>query len=294
MKKLVAVTVAVVFVLAFAAPVFASSMTHNAVYEMDGTIDLEKQVGHLCNTGAEMKQTIEGEGTMDKVMDATMVAGKITVEDWQDWVTAEDAVNNLTVTSVIELCAPAKHVYDADDAAFDGMKIPAWALYNDDLDFDGDFEDFLDSDNYSALSDQIWAVQVSADPGFSGEVMQDFEAAYGPYANADDFWYDSDEPANAWWAVDEDGEQIDSVDDLTEVDGIEVGADYVGNYFTIDQFARTSMGETKRYIDISSAWSGAYLYEDMSVVGAAEIDESFEMDDIAPGADTVPDWWDLF
>jgi hypothetical protein len=34
---------------------------------------------------------------------------------------------------------------------------------------------------FDAVSKQIWAVQVSADPGFSGNLHQQFEAAYGPY-----------------------------------------------------------------------------------------------------------------
>jgi len=32
----------------------------------------------------------------------------------------------------------------------------------------------------------------------------------------------------------------------------------------------------------------------MEVVGMAEITESFEMDNLAPGAEAVPDWWALF
>ncbi len=45
----------------------------------------------------------------------------------------------------------------------------------------------------------------------------------------------------------------------------------------IEQKAGTTQGTVKRYVDISSPWSGAYLHEDMSVVGSAEIIESFTM-----------------
>ncbi len=288
MKKAVAITVAFVFVLAFAAPVFAQSMEHNAQYEMDGSIDLQKQVGHLCNTGAEMKQVIEGEGEMSKVMDTSQVAGVITVSDDQDWVTAEDAVRNLTVTTAIELCAPPKTVYDSEDDPHDGAVVPPSFLYlADDDDFPEGTEPFL-ADGFSGLTDQIWAVQVEADPGFSGGLSQDFEAAYGPYEDAHGYLGDGDD---AWYFVDDEGDR--TLDPLEAV-GVAKGDDYVGNYFNIDQFARTSQGTTQRYIDISSPWSGAYLHEDMTVVGTTEIDESFAMDNLEPGEEAVPDWWDLF
>jgi hypothetical protein len=56
------------------------------------------------------------------------------------------------------------------------------------------------------------------------------------------------------WDLDEDG-----------VLGVEVGSDFVGNYFSIGQMARTSQGVVRRFIDISSPWSHAYLMEDMTV-----------------------------
>ena len=124
MKKrtLVAAALAVVFVLALAAPAFA--MTHSATYEWDGTVSMEKQVGHLCNTGAEMKQDITGDGKMDKTMDIDMSKGILTVDDKNDFVTAEDAVDNLTVTSVIELCAPPKYVYEGIDEFGETLEAP--------------------------------------------------------------------------------------------------------------------------------------------------------------------------
>jgi len=337
-KKILAVTLAVVFVLAFAAPVFAqANMTHNAVYKMDGSIDLEKQVGHLCNTGAEMKQTIKGEGVMDKVMDVAMQRWKVTVSDQNDWVTAEDAVRNLTVTSAIELCAPPK--YEATASEFVYSPKVGWQKLSERTYIPSAFEMYevglrerslrsqalaahMDNPNlqaeilamtpaelrayvaehepeihryttleYDKVSDQIWAVQVAADPGFSGNIHQNFEAAYGPYggyiedpeadlpaavnfADGDNFWF---------FQLDEDG-----------VRRVERGDDYLGNYFNIDQMARTSQGVVRRYIDISSPFSHAYLYEDMEVVGMAEIEEAFAMNNIPPGEEATPDWWDLF
>jgi hypothetical protein len=108
-KTIVAVALAVFFVLAIAAPAFA--IVHVAVYDMDGEIYMDKQVGHFCNTGAEQLQTIRGTGKMTKTMDVRMVKGKLTVKDKNDFVTAPDAVRNLVVTSVITLCTPPKMIY---------------------------------------------------------------------------------------------------------------------------------------------------------------------------------------
>jgi len=154
------------------------------------------------------------------------------------------------------------------------------------------------------LTDQIWAVQVEANPGESGTMTQDFEAAYGPFGG----WAPSVHTTN----VDllrgllplEDGEEADIPDwgdrdwfvwqDEDEIWRVKEGDEYVGNYFNIDQLASTTDGTTKRYISISSPWSHAFIEEDMTVVGMSEIKETFEMDNLLPGEAVVPDWWDLF
>ncbi len=337
MKKTTAVVLALLIIVTFAAPVFAQSMTHNVPYKMSGTIDLKKQVGHLCNTGGEMKQTIKGEGEMTKVMNTTQVAGRLTVSDTQDWVTAEDATRNLTVTTVIELCAPPKHeattteyVYGQEvgwqklrsedyipsarqlyesGAQDSTLRTQAIDAYRNNPEMlaqilnatNAELRDLLiatpegltryETTKYEALTNQIWAVQVSPEPGFSGSLRQDFEAAYGPFGGLIDD-PDADVPGNV------DGRSGDDFwyfqPDRNGVVGVTTGDDYVGNYFNIDQFARTSQGTVRRYIDISSPWSHAYLYEDMEVVGMAEIEESFAMNNITPGEEATPDWWDLF
>ncbi len=111
MKKPLAFLLSIVLILSLAAAV--SAMTHTADYVWDGTTEtFERQVGHWCNTGAEQKVQIEGDGLMERVSDITMSAGKLTVDkDLSEFETAEDAADNLTVTSVIELCAPPKHEY---------------------------------------------------------------------------------------------------------------------------------------------------------------------------------------
>lgn len=138
------------------------------------------------------------------------------------------------------------------------------------------------------LTDQIWAVQVAAEPGQTGHLSQDFEAAYGPFRDDDSYIGSGDD---AWWFVDEDGERTT---EHSEVAGTDAGEYYVGNYFTINQLASTTGGIIKRYISISSPWTGAFLEEDMSVEGIAEIRDSFDMTNLEPGADIIPDFWDLF
>ena len=108
-----------------------------------------------------------------------------------------------------------------------------------------------------SLTSQIWAVSVEADQGHTGSIGMNFEAAYGdPSAQDDD--------------------------------------DYVGNYFNIDQHANTSSGVTKRYIDISSPESHGYLSENMTVIGLAEIQELFSMENFEAGIYAAVDLWYLF
>jgi len=337
-RTLVAATLTVVFVLALATPAFA--MTHTADYEWDGTADMERQVGHLCNTGAEQKVRIAGDGKMERTSTA-MSAGKLTVDEASDFVTAEDATNNLTVTSVIELCAPAKHeksttgqVYGEDGwqtyrssdriptaeelyaaGATDDPDYYSWVVENlkeaeaydalsafiatfdaedsmnemtnflqarDDLDEDlvAEKAEQFERQTYNALTDQIWAVEVEANPGMSGNVHQDFEAAYGPYdADAEEF-------DDAFWFVPD--------ADVYEGFAVGRGVDYVGNYFHMDQMARTSDGELRRFIDISEPFDGSYMMEDFEVIGEVEVEEAFDMTNVAPGEEVEVLWYDLF
>ncbi len=299
MKRLLAVVVSIVFMLTFAAPVFANFMMHGPEYRMDGIIDFKKQVGHKCNTGAVMKQKIYGEGEMTKISEIELRHGYIDVEDVQDWITKEDAIQNLTVISVIELCAPPKTVYNDKGGNHDGMTVPAEWLYGakaapgetynvNGLEFN--------PDNFEGLTDQVWAAWVEADPFFQAGLEQNFEAAYGPFAQHHGNQAVPVNPAEIWWFVDEDGEPvIDPHQNYGSIVGTDSGDYYVGNFFDIYQFARTFGGEVKRYIDISSPWSGAYIHEDMSVIGEAEIFEPFIMVNLPSGEEAFPLWWeDLF
>lgn len=312
-RTFVAVALAVVFVLALAAPVMAQAIFHTATYEMEGVIDFKKQAGHYCNTGAEIKQTIVGSGVMDKVQTITQVKGKITMDDTNDWVAG---ATPLTVTTVWKLCTPPKYTYyDADlpaplggnDGTY-GYDVPVGigSIYqagNAALDMPAAWnnplgqqtgvthEQLADFYGWDAVTEQYWAVQVQANPGFSGNIHQKGEAAYGPFwtngapFNYDDPWSEGIfGKKGTWrWALDRDGLLFP-----------QVGANYVGDYFNMEQMARTSQGTLKRYIDISSPWSHGYLHEDMSVVGKSMITEAFKLGNLPAGADVPGDWWRLF
>lgn len=63
-----------------------------------------------------------------------------------------------------------------------------------------------------------------------------------------------------------------------------------GNNFIIEMETDNSTGTTKRLLDISSPFSGAYLYENVTVVGRSEITDSFQMNNFKPGTDVTADF----
>lgn len=112
-------------------------------------------------------------------------------------------------------------------------------------------------EGYNPLTEQIWAVSVSADPGHTGSVSFSGEAAYG-------------------------------------LPGTEDDEDYVGDYFTIEQETYASSGVTKRNIDISSAVSHGYVKEVATVIGEARIEDSFSMENTLAGSKVAVSWFHLF
>jgi hypothetical protein len=248
-KPIVALLLALAFIMAPAAA-FAeeddiSHIGHTVAYDMDGTINYLRQAGHFCNSGAEMQQTISGTGAMTKNSGIILQAGYIKVDDDNDWVTAADALSNLTVTTAIRLCAPAKHVYGDEEVPIDESD------YYDALDGAG-----LDAAGFEALTDQIWAVQVMAEPGYAASLSTDFQAAYGKYEDR----------------------------------GV-IG--YPGEFFRVNQTARTEQGTLRRYIDISSMRSHGYLHEDLSVTGKSYVRERFNLNNRGAKKESRS-WYDLF
>ena len=264
---------------------------------MDGSISFSQQAGHFCNTGAEMQQRISGQGSLVKSKDVYMEEGIIVVSDNNDWVTAPDAIRNLSVTTAIKLCAPAKHEKrDEDIPNGQNGQSTTRPWYTADLsdiyEEGGTIVDASADNNLRAVSEQIWAVQVVADPGYSGQIDMAFEAAnsnwieleaesksdlespYYPYRSA---WFES--AGFADWP----GYTVQKQ-----------GPWFVGSYFNIEQYSRTSQGTHRRYIDISSPWSHAYLSETMTVTGMSEVWEAFSMDNLTAGDEVGVLWWKLF
>lgn len=318
-KTIVAIALVMVFIMAIAAPAFAQSMVHVADYKMNGEIWMNKQVGHYCNTGAEQKQTIRGTGEMVKSMDVTMVQGRLSVVDTNDYVASATAVGNLTVTSVIRLCTPPKIVYEdwelGDPVPFvfplaalypptgfgiNGNMLPNYLFLDvfEGMGWQNVVNGFnaLAGTDYAGISDQIWAVQVSANPGFSGNLHQEYTAAFGGFSpflmpEGEDWDVASlgglNDFGDRWrWAYDTDNNNI-----LTA----ERGPRYVGDYFNMKQMARTSQGEVKRYIDISSPWSHGYTFTDFEAQGFVEIGEQYTFVNLPEGVAARTKWWqDLF
>lgn len=114
---------------------------------------------------------------------------------------------------------------------------------------------------YTPVSDQVWGSSVSANTGQSGSYSVGVQSAYGVFVDEND-------------------------------------KDYVGDYFNVEQKSYVSNGETKRHIDISSPVSGAYLMEDVNVIGMAKIQDSFSLINYKPGLKDgqswLVDWLDYF
>lgn len=311
-KTVIALAVAFAFVLALAIPVLGQSITHNVDYELEGDIESERYVGHKCNTGAEMEQYIVGQGKIEKSIRTNQVKGKMVVSDVNDWTTAPDAVQNLSVATRVDLCTPPKMTYKKD--GYEGPVHP-WALYRDSNQPRTYFGDTVGApddkgsivswnnrfgtatvdwsdltDGMEALTDQVWATGIVANPGERGFLATDFDIAYGPYlghggsvpswADAEDL-LDTRGTREFWtWAL-RDGALVPRA-----------GSHYVGDYVNIDSMAFVSDGELYRKVDISSPWSGGLIQEDTEVIGFGEVEESLRMVNIAAGSDIVADWLD--
>ncbi len=283
-RTLVAVALVAIFTLALAVPV--SAFEHEASYNWDGTITFSQQAGHFCNTGAEMQQRISGEGSMTKAKSVYMEEGLITVADSNDWVTSPTAIRNLTVTTAIMLCAPAKTVYEGDVYNSD-VADNSWSYANPNVAFGLDDVDY-DKD---ALTDQIWAVSVVANPGFSGQVDMGFQAAYSPHNYAAKAAANAPGEAGAYQSA---WQKFPYAEDWPGKTAQDMGPWYAGNYFVIEQFARTSSGTFRRYTDISSPWSHGYLDQNITVTGMAEAWEAYTMGNLAVGDQVGKLWWELF
>lgn len=270
-----AVVLILFFITVIAAPAVARDSVerfeHAIDYRIGGLINLERSFGDPCTTGAVKNQKISGYGDMTKVEVVKISPYIMSIDEKTDWSTAADAIGKLTVATTIELCARPKSAADRN--------------YNDTI---HTYHDAVIDGRISAygLSDQIWATEISTEPGQSGSYHADFIAAYGPgpydkYAFEKGLTPVEYDPEKSWWF------------DSSKEDGIDRGKYYVGNYFNIDQYAYTSGGELKRYTSMSSPFSHAYLYDDLDVIGMAEVKESFNMHNIRRGPEGIQlTWWE--
>ena len=299
--------VALILVVALAAPVIAQAITnlpppllqtdrrfdHTIIFNIGGLISIDRQLGHACTTGAVKNQRVSGYGDMTKSETVRMANNIITVDETSEWSVAANAISGLTVTTTIQLCSrpmsAAAETYEisADNIINEGDIINVYNPYV----VSGDIEVY-------GLTRQLWATRVQTNPGQEGSYHSDFIAAYGPgpyerlYGATDPsgqlFFYDE----KFMWEYDENVHYSDRDDKLR---GYERGDYYVGNFFSIEQFAYTSGGAMDRLISMSSPFENTLLIEDMSVVGMASVRESFEMHNLKGGPKAVTlVWYELF
>ena len=276
----------IIFLLAISIPVFAKDGTifiHSARYKLDGMMNITRSFGDPCRTGAYKEQSIRGYGQLTKNEDALIAYHIMTVEDEMEWSVAEDAVRGLRVTSSIELCArpmsvatdsyAAGYVYNEDDYEIKRGDIisPYHPLVVDGI---------ID---VIPMTRQVWVTMLSTNPGHRGAFNNDFIAAYGPGPYEEDSEEEIHDADYRWWFID---------DDLDEVDR---GDYYVGNYFEIDQYTLTTSGDTRRFISISSPFYNTFLEEELSVLsGMAEIRDHFSYYNLEPGPEARTLVWHEF
>ena len=270
----------------FTIPFLAEASTrfsHTADYRIGGLIEIDKQIGDPCSTGAVKRQTIRGYGEMTKSEKLDIAPHIMAVEDEMDWITAEDAVRNLEVISTIDLCARPLTIAaeDYQEEGYDIKEGDVISPYHP-LVVDGLLRT-------RSQTSQTWGNAVTPNPGHVGSYDVDFIAAYGPG------------PREEKGIIGQFGERIFFEEeymwwfDDTKEGGIDTGDRYVGNYFDIDQYLYTSDGETRRFISVSSPFSKALLIEEMLVIGMTEVTESFELDNLEPGPDAITlAWHELF
>lgn len=133
----------------------------------------------------------------------------------------------------------------------------------------------------SALSEQVWAVSLETEPGGQGQLNQKIEAACsshsGVAASGDEDGDGRHEALDAWWLVDRQVQLLNSPAGRADIDKVRSGLEFVGDYFTIEQFASTFGGLTRRYISISSPWLLGFVHEDVRVVGRTVVRDQFMM-----------------
>lgn len=266
--------------------------SHSIVYDIGGRITINRQLGDKSSTGAVKYTTVRGYGEMTKVENVRIAANIIKIDEISDWNVPIDAINGLTVTTVIDLAsrpmAAATHVYD--NYGYDIKEGDIINIYHP-LVVSRDLE-------VRRLTQQLWSTRLVTNPGHTGGYHADFIAAYGPgpYEREYGFITDSGEvfryDEKYMWTY---KEGVSPKDRDHRRRGYDRGDYYVGNYFSIDQYAYTTGGEMQRFISMSNPFENTLLIEDMSVIGSAAVRESFENHGLIGGRKAVTlAWHELF
>ncbi len=281
------ITAAIVFILAVAFTGTTLAQDENQfAYQIDaragGRIDISREVGSYCITGAVKRETIRGEGSFTKHEVVRFAPGAMAIDHTIDWSTFEDAIRNLTVTSAIRLCAP-------------GISTAANAYSNGDYaiqagDYISPYHPLVRSGDVgaSSITSQVWEVQVSPNPGHTAFIYSEFEAGH-----SGNVFYDRDDVPEA--IEDRSGWFAQTDPHWPGRDVFHYGPYFRGNYFDIWQHLYTSDGTTRRNTSISSPFSHGRIVSDWTVDGMTEAWEELEMDNLPTGRLAVPvSWWYLF
>jgi len=290
------ISASVIILLCIAASVIAQSdekFSHTVYYDIGGRIFIDRELGQTCNTGAVKRQTIIGFGEVRKAETVKIAANIMTVDETLDWNVPADALGNLRVTSTIQLCSrpmsTVAEVYNIDENH--ELKVGDIINTYHPLVVEGKVK-------VNPVTTQIWAAALTTNQGHEGSLHSDFKAAYGPgpyediYGAIDQwgetFYYDSE----YLWTY---KEGIPHYDRDHRRRGYKRGDYYVGNYFTIEQYAYTSEGSLRRYISMSSPFENTVLIEEHEVIGRAAVREAFELKNLIGGPKAVTlAWYELF
>ncbi len=143
-RSLITVAVITIFILTLSLPAFAR-ISHSVTYEFEGQIKLERYI-IIGESGTAHSVKIEGDGALERTSDVSVINNRVVVEETNDFSTAENALRNLTVTSVIDFGNSSK----------------------------------ITCTESERIVEQVWAVQVGSKPGHSGELNQDFVLISSP------------------------------------------------------------------------------------------------------------------
>lgn len=301
MRKWIPILILLAFFIVFSAQVAAQDdlrFDHTMMYEIGGRISIDREIGQACQTGAVKNTRVRGYGEMTKYENVRIANNIMTVDEVSDWSVPAGAIEGLTVTIVIRLCSrpmtAVAEVYGEDDPNTliqESLEVGDIINVYHPLVVDGTIK-------VNRLTDQIWATAVSTNPGHSGSYHADFIAAYGPGPYERKYGVE-DKYGNIYFPGEEFMWEFDPSVAYFERNhrrlGYKRGDYYVGNYFSIEQYAATTQGSLSRYISISEPFENTFFEEDMSVIGRASVREAFKMNNLTRGPKGITlAWYELF